>query len=89
MSDFRDMYEKISIVEVAKHYGAEFVNSTLAHCCCHRDRTPSMSFYIDREGTERFKCHATGNHGNVISLVMLMENYNFGEAHIFLKENFL
>lgn len=45
------------------------------------ERTPSMHYYPK---SNRVKCYATGNHGDVIDVVMITKEKNFNEAIAYL-----
>lgn len=49
-------------------------------CPFHDDHTPSMSFFTDEKGVQRFKCHACGATGTVVDFVMKVMNVTPKEA---------
>lgn len=46
----------------------------------HPDRTPSMGIYTSGSGDERWKCHACGEGGTAVDLLMISANMNAGDA---------
>lgn len=81
-----DLRSKNDIVDVASKYmtlnrrGANF----WACCPFHNEKTPSFS--IKQDG-QFFKCFGCGESGNVITLVMKMENVDFMSAVEILCKN--
>ena len=81
-----DLRSKNDIVDVASKYmtlnrrGANF----WACCPSHNEKTPSFS--IKQDG-QFFKCFGCGESGNVITLVMKMENVDFMTAVEILCKN--
>lgn len=53
-----------------KREGAEWIGL----CCFHAERTPSLRFYRDDTGAQRFKCFGCGASGDSIDFVGLREN---------------
>ena len=81
-----DLRGKNDIVDIASKYmtlnrrGANF----WACCPLHNEKTPSFS--IKQDG-QFFKCFGCGESGNVITLVMKMENVDFLSAVEILCKN--
>lgn len=47
-------------------------------CPFHEDKSPSFSIYTDRNGVERWRCHAGCGGGDVIDLVAKLQNTTSG-----------
>lgn len=54
-----------------------------------RQKTPSFNIYKSSKGDWRFKDFATGDNGDVFSLVMQLKNLSFREALDFLKNELI
>lgn len=59
-------------------------NHFIALCPFHQERTPSFVLY---PASNTFHCFGCGAHGDVISLVQNLNNYNFKEAVAYLSIN--
>ncbi len=85
--NFRNNHKKewvldhIGIIEIAQNYGLRprrngqgkwFIN-----CPIHNENTPSCCLF---ENTNTYKCFGCGAHGNVIDLVVSLENTDFKTA---------
>lgn len=73
------------IVEVIGAYTrlAQRGGSYVGLCPFHREKTPSFSVSADKQ---LYHCFGCGASGNVISFIMQIENYDFGDAVKFLAE---
>lgn len=86
-SDFIDeVRNKNDIVEIASKYMTLNRRGYNFWACCpfHNEKTPSFS--IKQDG-QFYKCFGCGESGNVISLVMKMENMDFLQAVEMLAKN--
>lgn len=50
------------------------------HSVFKDENTPSMCISISKDGKLRYTCYASGNHGDIIDLVMFVERKTFAEA---------
>jgi hypothetical protein len=72
--DAKDIKYGLTAEKVLQWYGVEIKNKT-AKCIAHADTHPSMHVYTD--GVHCFSC---GYHGDVIDMVMRLENTDFKSA---------
>ena len=81
-----DLRSKNDIFDVASKYITIYRRGANFWACCpfHNEKTPSFS--IKQDG-QFFKCFGCGESGNVITLVMKMENVDFMTAVEILCKN--
>jgi len=75
------------IVDVAHRFGVRLTHKgerMLGLCPIHNERTPSFNIW---PGDQKFHCFGCGAHGDVIKLVMEVQNLDFVEAMDFLDPN--
>ena len=71
-----EIKQSVSMREVAERYGYHLNRAGFISCPFHQgDRTPSMKIY-----KRDYHCHACGNHGDVFTFVMGMDNCDFKTA---------
>jgi len=75
--------DRVSVQDYLEHKGV-LIKKRTACCLLHHDKTPSMSF--NDKGL--WYCFVCGVGGDVIKLVMLVENLNFRESLHYLNATF-
>ncbi|MFJ1932600.1 CHC2 zinc finger domain-containing protein [Kitasatospora sp. NPDC088160] len=79
-SGWHDDDQKPSLEAVFEHYDVAFNDQRsigMAPCPFHDDRTPSLSYNLDRQV---WKCHSCGEGGDSYSLIMMKESTDFAGA---------
>ncbi|MFD7738080.1 CHC2 zinc finger domain-containing protein [Kitasatospora sp. NPDC059800] len=69
--------QKPSLEALFEHYDVAFNSQRtigMATCPLHDDRTPSLSYHLDRQV---WKCHSCGAGGDAYSLIMEKESTDF------------
>ena len=74
---FREVRERVSAQDAARHYGLTFDRRGWALCPFHNEKSPSFSV---SPGKQMYYCFGCGAGGNVITFLMEYENYTFAEA---------
>lgn len=69
--------KKVSEQQIYEYYLGEKVTKEVTLCRFHKDKSPSMGFYINRSGNIRFKCFACGTNGGVFDFVQNLLNLSF------------
>ena len=78
---FSDIKARLSILDVARHYGLEVDGGGFIYCPFQNEKTPSMKLYEKKNGDyDNFHCFGCGAHGNVIDLVSITFNLSPLEA---------
>lgn len=58
---FRECQERVSVLEVALHYGFEVNRAGFCRCPFHHERTASLKLYPGTKGFYCFGCHVGGS----------------------------
>jgi hypothetical protein len=66
--------DNLSIIKVALHYGLK-VKGNKVTCPFHKDKDPSLVFYVD---TNSFHCFGCKVSGDVITLIQMLEEIKNG-----------
>lgn len=74
---FKNVLERVNIVDVARIYGLNLNNHNKCLCPFHKENTPSFSV---SEQKQIFKCFGCDEGGNAISLVSKLLNINYLNA---------
>ena len=77
--------ERLTMDEVARHYGFVPNHSGFMRCPFHREKTASMKIYSDDGGWHCFGC---GKGGSIIDFVMQLYDINFRQACLRLNMEF-
>ena len=81
-----EIRSRLTMQEVAEHYGFQVGRSGFIKCPLHRgDNTASMKLY---DGTGGFHCFGCGAHGSVSDFVMQLFNLNFKQAVLRINSDF-
>ena len=81
-----EIRSRLTMQEVAEHYGFQVGRSGFIKCPLHRgDNTASMKLY---DGAGGFHCFGCGAHGSVIDFVMQLFNLNFKQAVLRINSDF-
>jgi len=79
--DIKNLKEKIDVLDILKYYDFKNIQDNgdwvTALCPYHSDRNPSFSI---RKSDTYFHCWSCKEHGDVIKLIMDMENVDFNTA---------
>ena len=75
---------EIDILKVTRALGVT-VKGKKALCFLHKEKTPSLVFYLS---SNRWHCFGCNRGGNVIDLVMQKENLSFSAACVWLEQIF-
>jgi len=67
--------DNLPIIKVALHYGLK-VKGNKTPCPFHNDKDPSLVFYVDTNSFHCFGCKASGD---VITLIQMLEEINYGK----------
>lgn len=77
--------ERLTMDEVARHYGFSPNRSGFMRCPFHHEKTASVKIYSDEGGWHCFGC---GKGGSVIDFVMRLYDINFRQACLRLNMDF-
>lgn len=77
--------ERLTMDEVARHYGFSPNHSGFMRCPFHREKTASMKVYSDDGGWHCFGC---GKGGSIIDFVMQLYDISFRQACLRLNMDF-
>ena len=72
-----EIKQRVSMVEMLRHYGIETNRSGFCRCTFHQERSASFKAY---PGSRGFYCFGCGAHGSVIDFVMQYFGLNFQDA---------
>jgi DNA primase len=81
----KDQYVDVDLLQLLSDYGItgrQIGNEFVAACPFHDDRSPSWSIKLDGERAGLWQCFASNceSRGNIVSLIMKMENCGYREA---------
>lgn len=79
--------ERLTMDEVARHYGFTPNRSGFMRCPFHREKTGSMKIYPDDSGGH-WHCFGCGKGGSVIDFVMQLYGISFRQACLRLNVDF-
>ena len=80
-----EIKQRVSMIEMLRHYGIETNRSGFCRCPFHQERSASFKAY---PGTRGFYCFGCGAHGSVIDFVMLYFGLSFKDALAKINEDF-
>ena len=75
--EISDIKSRLSILQVAKHYGLEPNKYDMVKCPFHEDKNPSLKLYYE---TNTFNCFGCSANGDVIEFIQLKETRHGGQA---------
>lgn len=75
--------KNIPIDRIIRFTGRSGLDRSYVNCPLHNEKTPSFVWY---EKENRFHCFGCGEHGDIIDLVMKMNNIDFKQACEYLSK---
>ena len=81
-----EVKQRLSIRQVAEHYGFEPNRSGYIQCPFHHEKTASLMLYNDPG--RGWHCYGCGRGGSVVDFVMELFEINFRQAVLRLNEDF-
>lgn len=81
-----EVKQRLSIRQVAEHYGFEHNRSGYIQCPFHHEKTASLMLYNDPG--RGWHCYGCGRGGSVVDFVMELFEINFRQAVLRLNEDF-
>ena len=80
-----EIKQRVSMIEMLRHYGIETNRSGFCRCHFHQERSASFKAYPGARGFYCFGCHESGS---VIDFVMKFFDLSFGDAIKKINEDF-
>ena len=80
-----EIKQRVSMIEMLRHYGIETNRSGFCRCPFHKERSASFKAYPGQRGFYCFGCHESGS---VIDFVMKFFGLSFGDAIKKINEDF-
>lgn len=80
-----EIKQRVSMIEMLRHYGIETNRSSFCRCPFHQERSASFKAYPGTRGFYCFGCHESGS---VIDFVMKFFGLSFGDAIKKINEDF-
>ena len=80
-----EIKQRVSMIEMLRHYGIETNRSGFCRCPFHQERSASFKAYPGTRGFYCFGCHESGS---VIDFVMKFFGLSFGDAIKKINEDF-
>lgn len=85
MNYAEEIKERLTMDDVARHYGYEPNRGGFINCPFHNEKTSSLKIY---DGDKGFHCFGCGAGGDVIKFVMMLHSINFEQAITKLNGDF-
>lgn len=79
---------KVSMVDVAKHYGLKVNKRGFTICPFHNDKHASMKIFQGYTKKDGFYCHSCGASGDIFSYVSMIEDISFQDSVRFIASIF-
>lgn len=80
--EISEIKSRLSILQVAKHYGLDPNKYDMVKCPFHEDKNPSLKLYYE---TNTFNCFSCSANGDVIEFIQLIEQCTKHQAIIKAK----
>lgn len=79
---------KVSMIDVAKHYGLKVNKRGFTICPFHNDKHASMKVFQGYTKKDGFYCHSCGASGDIFSYVSMIEGISFQDSVRFIASIF-
>jgi DNA primase len=79
---------KVSMVDIAKHYGLKVNKRGFTICPFHNDKHASMKIFKGYTKKDGFYCHSCGASGDIFSYVSMIEGISFQDSVRFIASIF-